>query len=872
MATTMAVRELSDAELIASARKGDSDAYGELYRRHVDSARAAARALTRSSSDADDLTSEAFARVLRALQGGGGPEVSFRPYLVTAVRNAFYDKVRRNREDPSPDMSDEVNVALLDAANSQEDGAFASAAFATLPERWQLVLWHTEVEGRSVAEVAPLLGLAPNAVAALAYRAREGLRQAYLQAHLRVQDDAACRECSASLGSYVRDGLSARDRRRVDAHLDGCATCTALVAELTDTNNTLRAALIPVLIGVSSTAYLSGLSGHGFLAMLTRAPKKQQALAGGVVAACVIAVAAFTGIFTADNESPALSSPTTPRTTQVVPAAGGSASVTDSVSAVDPVPSSSPLDTVPLTVATTATSTAVPSSTLPLGQPQAPPTTVRRRTTPTVTTPTVTNPVATTPVATAPATTAPVATGPATTTPVTTGPATTTPVTTAPAITIPVTTPPTLPPPAALLTITALQRSAALSSGQFRLQVTVTNTGVSSANSVQLDVPAPVGASLIHSESLMATSAPSVTFVSALAPGWSCTGNVSCTLAALAPGQSSVLQLTFAVSASAPPNITFTPSISAPVGAIVTSAPLTVPVATVADLLVAETERGALRAIGNSVVTCDDQSTNCVNARAGTASGNALDHNSHVMQYVNTAGGTFNSSSAQLSLSGSAGRAYLVWSGDLNQSGLALNPAEFNKVTFTTPSGTHTVTAVESQNFDAWNLGAYAAYADVTSLMSGSGTYSVADVQTSIGLASFGGWSLIVIDHDVSLPERFMMVTSPLVTIATAPASSFSLTVDLPQAMANSNGAIVAPGFEGDSSLVGDSLSLSGFVVSNPFQGKVGGVRDPADVYSFGTDLLVASTSAMNGSQLTFAATTTNDRYILPLVGISLDV
>jgi hypothetical protein len=32
--------------------------------------------------------------------------------------------------------------------------------------------------------MAPLLGLTANSVAALAYRAREGLRQAYLQMHL----------------------------------------------------------------------------------------------------------------------------------------------------------------------------------------------------------------------------------------------------------------------------------------------------------------------------------------------------------------------------------------------------------------------------------------------------------------------------------------------------------------------------------------------------------------------------------------------------------------------------------------------------------------------------------------------------------------
>jgi len=39
------------------------------------------------------------------------------------------------------------------------------------------VLWHTEIEGARPAEVAALLGLTANGVAALAYRAPEGLRQ-----------------------------------------------------------------------------------------------------------------------------------------------------------------------------------------------------------------------------------------------------------------------------------------------------------------------------------------------------------------------------------------------------------------------------------------------------------------------------------------------------------------------------------------------------------------------------------------------------------------------------------------------------------------------------------------------------------------------
>ncbi len=177
----MAVRQLDDAELIEYTRAGDSNAYGELYRRHYEAARAAAHGLTRNRCDADDLISEAFARVLRASRSGGGPDVSFRPYLVAAVRNVFFDRVRCNRERPSNDMFDDVRIASASSENDHEHDASVTAALAGLPERWQRILWHAEVEGRSAAEIGLLLGLSPNAVAALAYRAREGLRQAYVR-------------------------------------------------------------------------------------------------------------------------------------------------------------------------------------------------------------------------------------------------------------------------------------------------------------------------------------------------------------------------------------------------------------------------------------------------------------------------------------------------------------------------------------------------------------------------------------------------------------------------------------------------------------------------------------------------------------------
>jgi DNA-directed RNA polymerase specialized sigma24 family protein len=82
----------SDSELIARVRGGDTDAYGLLFERHRDAAIRLARQL--SSSDADDLVAEAFAKLLPLLRSGGGPDLAFRAYLLTTVRRLHLDRLR----------------------------------------------------------------------------------------------------------------------------------------------------------------------------------------------------------------------------------------------------------------------------------------------------------------------------------------------------------------------------------------------------------------------------------------------------------------------------------------------------------------------------------------------------------------------------------------------------------------------------------------------------------------------------------------------------------------------------------------------------------------------------------------------------------
>ncbi|MFI6027786.1 sigma-70 family RNA polymerase sigma factor [Amycolatopsis magusensis] len=263
MATVPAdVSGQSDAELIASVRAGTISAYGQLYERHVNAAYNLARQLSRSPAEADDLVSEAFAKVLDTLRAGKGPDTAFRAYLLTALRHTAYDKTRKDKRlDLNEDMStvgaEALTVQFSDTALSGLERTMAAKAFARLPERWQAVLWHTEIEQQTPAEVAPLLGLTANGVSALAYRAREGLRQAYLQVHLAETSAERCRAAADRLGAWTRDGLSKRERAQVETHLDECERCRALAAELADVNGALRSVVAPLVLGGAVFAYLA---------------------------------------------------------------------------------------------------------------------------------------------------------------------------------------------------------------------------------------------------------------------------------------------------------------------------------------------------------------------------------------------------------------------------------------------------------------------------------------------------------------------------------------------------------------------------------------------------------------------------------------
>lgn len=250
---------LDDADLVLMVRGGDSDAYAALFDRYVYSGRRLARHLGQRD-EADDVVSEAFARIFDLLQRGKGPDDAFRAYLFTTIRHECGRRAKAEKRVVPTDDDAKIDSAVPFGGGELDDfeKTAVRAAYESLPPRWRTVLWHLDVEGRKPSELAELLDMKPNSVSALVYRARGGLRDAYLQQHVGTGGDLAqaCGETRRLMASVVRRTASTRDQERVHAHLDGCAACMGAYIDLEDVNREVGA-VAPVLglvAGSSSVA------------------------------------------------------------------------------------------------------------------------------------------------------------------------------------------------------------------------------------------------------------------------------------------------------------------------------------------------------------------------------------------------------------------------------------------------------------------------------------------------------------------------------------------------------------------------------------------------------------------------------------------
>lgn len=223
----------SDRELLKLARGGDRDAFAGLYERHVTTARRVASRLV-NPSDVEDVVADAFARILAALRSGAGPTHNFGGYLTTAVRRTSIDRLRKSRE-ITVDIDDFAPILVeQDRTDVVDHLDVLRAAFANLRPQWRRVLWLAEVEQASHTQIAETMQTTTSAVAALAFRARRALQDAYLREHVADSIEPDCSIVRALLPAESNNRATIAETDRIEAHVAHCSACRAAREDVRD--------------------------------------------------------------------------------------------------------------------------------------------------------------------------------------------------------------------------------------------------------------------------------------------------------------------------------------------------------------------------------------------------------------------------------------------------------------------------------------------------------------------------------------------------------------------------------------------------------------------------------------------------------------
>ncbi len=320
----------TESDLLFRVRAGDKDAFSELVERNEGPALAVAQGFV-DAVTAQDVVSDAVERLWVLLKSGEGPTYCLRPYFLQMVRNRAVDYQRRAKEVPV----ESIEPGAVDFEN-EVDADNVRTAFEALPERWQAALWLGVVERRSHSEIGRELDVAEGAASQLLHRAREGLRQSYL--NVNVGDGSACPELDGMVGRYLRGRASRRDVHRVHAHLDKCETCRAAVTHTKQLSDRMGAVLAITAVGGIGLALVQR-PGVALAAGLGGGPTRAWAAAkasttpGRVLIGAVAGLALVAGLFIAlpgnrgDDPADAIRQQATP-----------SGAVPESPSAISPTP------------------------------------------------------------------------------------------------------------------------------------------------------------------------------------------------------------------------------------------------------------------------------------------------------------------------------------------------------------------------------------------------------------------------------------------------------------------------------------------------------------------------------------------------------
>lgn len=217
---------LTDAELVAAFRGGDSAAFAGIYDRYSERLYSYCLTMLRRRSDAADATHDTFVEAATNLDELGEPD-KLRLFLFAIARSQTRTESRRRSTVSSPNDPVEMlhdDPDLTERPVQAEMRAMIWKAADSLSERDQQLLALHLIEGMEGDDLAVALGSDPANTGGLVARMRDRVGQALgamLIVRLGSQD---CNELPAVLGD--EDGAFDSDvRARVNRHLADCDVC-----------------------------------------------------------------------------------------------------------------------------------------------------------------------------------------------------------------------------------------------------------------------------------------------------------------------------------------------------------------------------------------------------------------------------------------------------------------------------------------------------------------------------------------------------------------------------------------------------------------------------------------------------------------------
>lgn len=184
--------DLDESELVAALKRGDDAAFEEVVRQYGARLLAVARRFLVNEADAQDAVQDAFLSAFRGIESfQEGARLS--TWLHRIVVNASLMKLRTRRRHPETAIEDLLpkfqpnghrDGAPIDWAGAEDTSVLdretqrlVRQKIEELPESYRTVLLLRDIEERSTAETAELLGMTETAVKTRLHRARLALRQ-----------------------------------------------------------------------------------------------------------------------------------------------------------------------------------------------------------------------------------------------------------------------------------------------------------------------------------------------------------------------------------------------------------------------------------------------------------------------------------------------------------------------------------------------------------------------------------------------------------------------------------------------------------------------------------------------------------------------